>query len=119
MTEIWEASSGSGICDFCAPPRPSVWVYPCMDFTIPIPERYFGTKTPMSIGAWGACETCAELVESGDRETLAMRCPIPELVGAQRRTIDLFYKKRYGERLYVGGQPSELYEETQLRKRES
>lgn len=53
------------MCDFCSSEDPR-WEYPAKTFTIPGP----GGQPYTSAGAWAACESCAALIERGDRNTL-------------------------------------------------
>lgn len=54
------------ICDFCARKNPPYKDYPCKDF--PNPESQTWSR-----GAWAACHTCADLIDSDDRDGLSMR----------------------------------------------
>jgi hypothetical protein len=53
------------ICDFCSSPDP-VWRGPAISFPV------FEAKSA-SEGAWAACDTCAALINAGDRMGLARR----------------------------------------------
>jgi len=54
-------------CDFCSSPEP-LWLYAAKTFAAP------GTGfSGVSVGAWAACELCAELIEADDRDGLASR----------------------------------------------
>jgi len=110
-------AAGSGICDFCNPAQPSVWLYPCKSFVFPQLKgvQAFGGFLPVADGDWGACETCADLIERKQIETLARRCghDHPALISLQRRSLQLFFKNRTGEaRRSVDGQSAQRYGHT-------
>ena len=52
------------ICDFCSAPEPR-WCCPAISFPIEFPHA--------SEGDWAACDVCARLIRSNDREALAAR----------------------------------------------
>ena len=58
-----EPFPGREMCDFCSE-RPTTQIYACKNFLIP------RTKTALfqheSVGAWAACQACAELI-NGER----------------------------------------------------
>ena len=72
MWEIFtlEPLPGREICDFCSE-APTTQIYACKNFLIP------RTKTALfqheSVGAWAACEICAELIEGGRWSELTNR----------------------------------------------
>jgi hypothetical protein len=99
-----EMRSGQGICDFCLPPQPAPWIYPCKTFVLPGAPQAFG-RTMRSEGDWGACVTCADLIENNDRKGLVARCGHrrPEIIGMHRKIINRFFENRINEpRKYVG-----------------
>lgn len=53
------------VCDFCNSPHIK-WEYPAISAQV---HDYGNIKTA-SIGGWAACEDCAELIESKDKEGL-------------------------------------------------
>jgi hypothetical protein len=59
------------VCDFCSRDDPA-WTFPCETFEEPnvpwLPFRH------MSVGQWGACETCAKLIRTRRWNRLASRC---------------------------------------------
>src|SRR5262245_36108258 len=61
-------------CDFCDKEIRAVREYPCDDFTI---GAAVGEDAPTqvwnSVGSWFACETCARLVDAGNKDALAHR----------------------------------------------
>lgn len=57
--------SAINLCDFCSEPAPT-WIYPCSDVMTPI-------ETLGSVGAWAACDTCAEMIEGRRVHQLANR----------------------------------------------
>lgn len=99
------------LCDFCSR-QPVTAAYPCRDFTVP------GTPCG-SLGAWAACQECARLIDTGQREALARRAwalagrnllfgetgplPIPEEEGVwfMRELHALFFAHRTGESVPV------------------
>jgi hypothetical protein len=109
------ADAGAGICDFCAPPQPSKWVYPCKSFLLP------GEMQPMylemfdrygfSHGGWGACVACACLVEAGNYDELARKSKANP---HQRKVLALFEKNRIGERTPTDAPTSILYEKPMI-----
>jgi len=52
------------ICDFCSSEAPS-WCYPA--------DSFLDEHGSRSVSDWMACETCHELIESGNRDALAAR----------------------------------------------
>lgn len=109
--------SGHGICDFCSPPQPSMWLYPCESFAVPLPKSLqgaYGKREGQYHGDWGACTACAVLIEAENRPELVDRAgpfPYPILRELQVDTIDLFFLKRITtrDRKYCGGQSSKFY----------
>lgn len=92
-------------CDFCSELEPS-WSYPAKDFV----ALQIGAILSTSEGSWAACDTCRELIESGDRNGLADRSAALWVVanpdsaevmeclrGELRRIHDLFFANRRGE----------------------
>lgn len=60
-------------CDFCSG-KPVAFDYPCEDFKTFLGFDPSGSAKFMgSIGHWGACQTCYELVESGSNDSLLNR----------------------------------------------
>jgi DNA-directed RNA polymerase subunit RPC12/RpoP len=61
------------VCDFCSDTRSEseLWTYYCEDFQYPV--HIVGIPDGGSKGAWAACDTCHELIESNDRRALALR----------------------------------------------
>lgn len=62
---VVELKADTVMCDFCSQPNPR-WVYPAKDFGEIV------TKFA-SVGDWGACEECKQLIQAGDWDTLAQR----------------------------------------------
>lgn len=56
-------------CDFCSSPNPT-YAYPCENYRQDIPT-VFGNIDWGSIGHWAACDTCSEIIETGDAMALA------------------------------------------------
>jgi hypothetical protein len=56
---------GREVCDFCMAPNPPV-IYKAKSFAMP----QLGWS---SLGNWGACTTCASLIDSNQWEQLAQR----------------------------------------------
>ncbi len=52
-------------CDFCGS-EDVMWLYPAKDFDYIMVDG----ETYRSLGEWAACETCADLIERGDRDGL-------------------------------------------------
>jgi hypothetical protein len=75
MWEIFtlEPFPGREMCDFCSE-HPTTRLYTCKNFFVP------RTKTALfqheSVGAWVACNTCAELVDEGRWSELTDRALI-------------------------------------------
>jgi hypothetical protein len=111
---------GIGICDFCTEEShaPAVWRYPCKDFIMGnLAAQEFGRDLDVSKGDWGACGTCAELIEKQDEAALVDRAELtrlyPEIKMAQQLIISKFFRSRLpAPRMYVGGQPSMSFGET-------
>ena len=55
-------------CDFCGATEVA-WFYPAKNFDYMVVDG----NTYRSLGEWAACETCADLIEKGDREGLVER----------------------------------------------
>lgn len=110
-----ELISGKGICDFCSPPQPSVWVYPCKTFempTLPGMTTAMGGRIALSDGDWGACAECAALIELADAIGLAKRCSRSGiLLDMQKRIVQKFFDNRIFDqpRVSVAGQSSTVY----------
>ena len=51
-----------GTCDFCSQPHPT-WIYPCKSFNLPNPTCQGAGYG--SVGDWGACDTCHNLIQKG------------------------------------------------------
>lgn len=66
------------VCDFCSTNLNTwCWVYPARDFAYSIQFEGFGNHA--SKGEWAACEDCHALIESDDRQELAVRAVIIDL----------------------------------------
>lgn len=62
-----------GMCDFCSASG-APWTYPCDDFTSTVAVHPDGSSMSHgSVGAWGACDACHDLIEAGDFAGLAER----------------------------------------------
>lgn len=69
---IQAKSAGDGICDFCSA-RPVVREFSTPDIeVIPPPDDVTGRRH-MSVGGWGACAGCEEIVLRRDRNGLIDR----------------------------------------------
>lgn len=90
-------------CDFCGSPD-IIWCYPCADFDM----REVGPWG--SVGAFAACEPCADLIEKDRRRALAVRglSQYGHPLGLEERTYilscvrqmhDKFFALRRGERV--------------------
>lgn len=89
------------ICDFCSRKNPPYKSYDCKDF-MNIESHSW------SRGAWAACHTCADLIDSDDKEGLAMRSalmfqfewgdkikvPIEDLMAELRQMHGRFFANR-------------------------
>jgi hypothetical protein len=60
------------LCDFCAGPDP-VWIYPAADFPLQLVMASTGNALEVSRGGWTACAPCAEHIELGSDDALALR----------------------------------------------
>lgn len=93
------AETGDGVCDFCPQRGDTEWVYPCKDFRYPdgLNDVYLAAygRDGMSAGGWGACATCAALIEKRHYDKLARRGALNPW---QHQIIGLFVQNRYGER---------------------
>lgn len=72
-------STDDPVCDFCSQ-KPVVWAYPTKDSFLTGGVLALGSKTKpdkmvtmTSYGWWAACQTCHELIQKGERDTLAQR----------------------------------------------
>ena len=65
-------------CDFCHRDNEAAWSFPCRDFEVTLEALDDdGTVTVQPVrsnGPWLACDPCRTLIESGDRDLLAIRC---------------------------------------------
>lgn len=95
------------VCDFCSF-EGVIWEYPAKDVKVATAR---GQLVFESIGSWGACEDCAELIEAGDYEGLHARSvwafriiygEVPEIDEQAREYIKIsqqaFAQSRLGER---------------------
>jgi hypothetical protein len=60
------------VCDFCDSAE-VVKGYACRDYSIPVTNTQGQTVELGSTGRWTACETCAQLIDSGNRDELMAR----------------------------------------------
>lgn len=69
MTQVFTVETPEiPLCDFCS--LASVkWRYDAEDFE----TARIGNVAAQSIGHWGACATCKEMIDAGERESLAER----------------------------------------------
>lgn len=92
-------------CDFCSELEPR-WSYPATDFV----ALQIGAILSTSEGSWAACDTCHDLIDSGDRSGLADRsaglwvvanpdsAEVMECLRGELRCIhDLFFTHRTGK----------------------
>lgn len=61
----------TAVCDFCAAVDPT-WTYPCHDFIVDF--TIIGLPGDRKVGAWGACDTCHDLIEADDWDGLREHC---------------------------------------------
>lgn len=109
-----EAPPETAICDFCTLERAG-WSYPCRTFQVQLHDDKKTVFT--SVGDWGACDACKELIEADEPPKLFARvmlgnvvkglCPVTGPVYETRcldvlRTLKLFWENRLG--------PVEVYE---------
>lgn len=66
------------LCDFCGSSNPK-WQYEAQDFE----QWRVGRIAGMSIGFWAACDTCKEMIEAGERESLAERSTVALIAKAK------------------------------------
>jgi hypothetical protein len=60
-------------CDFCSSPTVR-WSYPTTNFAgvnVRAPDGFIWVSE--SVGGWAACDICHEMIERGERESLAER----------------------------------------------
>jgi hypothetical protein len=108
-----EARCGEGVCDFCVPALPSLWIYPAKSFQL-AGTGSIGGRANWSNGGWGACHICADLIEENDHEALARRAPLNFLIGIGTKWVDQFFDHRDGERYLAHNLQSEHYGETRI-----
>lgn len=109
-----EAPPETAICDFCTL-APASWSYPCRTFQVQYSDAVKTVFT--SVGDWGACDACKELIEADEPPKLFARvmvgnvvkgiCPPTGPIYELRcndvlRTLKLFWQNRLG--------PVEVYE---------
>lgn len=95
------------VCDFCSF-EGVIWEYPAKDVRV---VKSQGQLVFESIGSWGACEDCADLIEAGDYEGLHARSvwafrmiygEVPEIAKQACEYIKVshqaFIQARYGKR---------------------
>lgn len=73
------------VCDFCTAPHPT-WIYPCTSFTL----GPYG-----SVGNWGACTTCHQLIQRNNWNRITYRALAqhPHALRAQiRQMIEPLHK---------------------------
>lgn len=101
------------VCDFCSVPTgdSAVWSYPAEDFFYSF--QVAGSTPQASKGEWAACEECHALIESDDRDQLAVRSVASdielhpeykphykEFFGLTRVMHDDFFRHRTGDAVY-------------------
>ncbi len=106
-----EAPPDKAVCDFCTL-APATWSYPCRTFRL----RWSNGIEFNSVGGWGACEACRELIEADEPPRLLARVlvgnvakgicpPVGPAYHARLedmlRTLKLFWENRLG--------PAEVY----------
>lgn len=65
-----EAPAATAVCDFCTL-APARWSYPCRTFRLQLQDA--GRTEFTSVGGWGACDACRELVDARRESALLGR----------------------------------------------
>jgi hypothetical protein len=65
-----------GVCDFCTEPDPA-WIYPCESYHTMLGTKFeidgWKSESYGSVGDWGACDTCHNMIETGNWDAMVER----------------------------------------------
>jgi hypothetical protein len=93
-------------CDICSDPNPKWWYHAQPFESLIIGTKENGetiTKRYIDEGEWALCDTCKDIVESGDREALVERSmtsphmPYSAAIGTHAKIVRSMLREFHGE----------------------